>query len=114
MNIVFLVASFLVGVLLGCFYFGGLWWTVRRMPQTAAAGFWLLGSFVLRTAVVLTGFLAISNGQWERIIASLIGFLIARSAIVRLTGDMNSSSQSAPTIQTISTSQIGGDSHGNR
>ena len=84
MNAMFLVVSLLVGVLLGGFYFGGLWLTVRRLPDSATAGLWLLGSFVLRTAVVLFGFFVVSDGRWERIVACLVGFLLARTVILRV------------------------------
>ena len=86
MNALTITLALVVGVLLGVFYFGGLWLTVRRLPQSATAGLWLLASFVIRTAVVLISFFAISNGQWERIVACLVGFIIARTVMVRLSG----------------------------
>lgn len=70
------------GVLLGVSFFGGLWWTVRRSlvsPRTADSA---LGSFVLRMSISVVGFYLIANGHWERLLACLLGFILARFHVV--------------------------------
>jgi F1F0 ATPase subunit 2 len=80
-----LVLDGMIGVLLGILFFGGLWWTVRRGVSSKHPAFLFVGSTLLRTGVVLAGFYFVSGGRWERILACLLGFVIARFIIVRLT-----------------------------
>jgi len=73
------------GVLLGGIFFGGLWWTVKKVLSSQRPGLWLSGSLLLRTAITLTGFYLIGNGHWERLLVCLIGFVLARTVIQWLT-----------------------------
>jgi F1F0 ATPase subunit 2 len=71
------------GVLLGIGFFGGLWWTVQRCLASRRTALWLLVGFLLRAGIVVAGFYFISNGHWERLLACLLGFIIARFGVVR-------------------------------
>ncbi|HSQ40036.1 MAG TPA: ATP synthase subunit I [Anaerolineales bacterium] len=73
-----LVLPLVAGVLLGAMFFGGLWWTVRKGISSKRPALWVLGSLLLRTGIVLAGFYLIAGGQWERLLACLLGFVIAR------------------------------------
>jgi F1F0 ATPase subunit 2 len=77
--------AFLAGVALGCVFFGGLWWTVRRGAASAAPAWWFVASLVLRIALVLAGFYAIGAGQPARMGLCLLGFLMARVIVLRST-----------------------------
>jgi F1F0 ATPase subunit 2 len=72
------------GCLLGMLFFGGLWWTVRKGISSKRPALWFLGSLLLRTGIVLAGFYLISRGHWERFLACLLGFVIARFIVIRL------------------------------
>ena len=74
-----------VGGILGAFFFGGLWWTTRRGLASPSPAAWFMGSLLLRMAVTLTGFALVSRGHWERMLACLFGFFLARLLAVRLT-----------------------------
>jgi F1F0 ATPase subunit 2 len=74
------------GVLLGTLFFGGLWWTVQKSLSAKRPALWLLGSLVLRTAISLAGFYFVSGGQWDRLLACLLGFVIVRVIMTRLYG----------------------------
>ncbi|MHB1592195.1 MAG: N-ATPase subunit AtpR [Sulfuricella sp.] len=85
MNEMLSLASALVaGVLLGAFFFGGLWWTVRKAVSSKQPALWFLGSMLLRTCIVLLGFYFVSGGDWKRLLAGLLGFVIARLIVTRL------------------------------
>ena len=73
------------GVLLGAIFFGGLWWTVRRGLSSKRPVFWFLGSLLLRTSIILAGFYVVSGRHWDRLLACLLGFVIARFLVTRLT-----------------------------
>ena len=72
-----------VGVGLGILYFGSLWLTVRRLPDTHRPALLLLGSAVGRMALTLLGFYLVMGGRWERLLACLAGFILARMVLVR-------------------------------
>jgi F1F0 ATPase subunit 2 len=71
------------GILLGVFFFGGLWWTVRRGLAAKRPALWFLGSLLLRTGIVLAGIYLVSGGRWDGLLACLAGFVIARFLVTR-------------------------------
>ena len=80
-----LVLALVAGVLLGAIFFGGLWWTVSRGLSSKRPAFWFFGSLLLRTSIALAGFYFIARGHWERLLVCLLGFVIARISVVRIT-----------------------------
>jgi F1F0 ATPase subunit 2 len=73
------------GLLLGTTFFGGLWWTVNRGMASSRPALWFFGSIVLRMGVVLAGFYIVGQGRWDRLALCLLGFVLARMVIARLT-----------------------------
>lgn len=73
------------GLVLGTFFFGGLWWTVRLGLTSDHPAAWFLISQMARMAVTLLGFYLIADGQWQRVGVCLAGFLIARVGVTRWT-----------------------------
>lgn len=78
-----LLMALLAGVGLGLGYFGGLWLTVRRLPDAKRPEVLSLSSLMLRLGLVVLGFYLLMDGHWERLLASVAGFLLARTALVR-------------------------------
>ena len=96
MNEVWLLALALsAGLLLGAIFFGGLWWTVRKGASSEQPAFWFLGSLLLRMSIAFAGFYLVSGGRWERLLVCLVGFVIARLVVMRLTRP-SGGSQSLP------------------
>ena len=77
--------SLLIGVLLGVCFFGGLWWTVQKGLTSSRPALWFFGSTLLRTAFALAGFYFVGCGEWRRLLVCLLGFLIGRVLVTRLT-----------------------------
>jgi F1F0 ATPase subunit 2 len=75
--------SFLIGVGIGFFYFYGLWWTIRKLPTVRQPGLWTFASFLLRTGVGLVAFYYSMQGQWQRLLVSLVGFMMTRAILAR-------------------------------
>ena len=75
--------AFLAGGALGLFFFGGLWWTVRRAALFVHPGVAVLASLLLRTGVTLAGFLVVAGGLWQRWLLCLMGFIVARWFLAR-------------------------------
>jgi len=76
-----LMLDVLGGTSLGAFFFGGLWWTVRRGLSSRIPAVWFLGSLSVRTGVTVGGFFLISHGNWRHSLACLLGFLAARTSM---------------------------------
>lgn len=67
------------GMLLGVFFFGGLWATLTRLPAARRPALWLLGTLLLRLLVVLAGFYLIArHAGWQGLLAGAAGFTVAR------------------------------------
>ena len=79
-----LALSMGAGLVLGAIFFGGLWWTVIRGLSSRQPALWFLGSLLLRMSITLAGFFLVGRGSWDRWLACLLGFVVARF-IVQLT-----------------------------
>jgi F1F0 ATPase subunit 2 len=81
-----LAPAMVTGVLLGVMFFGGLWWTIRKSVSFKRPALWFFGSLLLRMGIALAGFYFVSGGHWERLLVCLLGFVLARLIVTRLTG----------------------------
>ena len=84
-NFLILALTLVAGLLLGAIFFGGLWWTVRKGVSSKHPALWFLGSMVLRMSIVLAGFYFVGQADWHRLVVCLLGFIIARYIVMRLT-----------------------------
>ena len=82
-----LALALLAGMLLGAMFFGGLWWTVRKGLASPRPALWFIGSLLLRTGIALAGFYFVAGSDWKRLLACLLGFIVARLIVIRLTAD---------------------------
>jgi F1F0 ATPase subunit 2 len=79
------VLALFAGGLLGMVFFGGLWWTIQRGVSSKSPAILFSGSLLLRTATAVAGFYFVSQGDWRKLMACLLGFLLARMFVTRLT-----------------------------
>lgn len=85
----FMIAAFVAGIALGTLFFGGLWYTVKKIITAKMPALWVMGSFIVRIGLVLTGFYFISAGSWQRLISCLVGFIAARFIVIYFTKTMD-------------------------
>jgi len=78
------------GVVLGLFFFGGLWWSLRRALASPRPALWIVSSFLLRMGGVAGGFVLVAAGDWRRLSLCLLGFWAARWFVVRATAAQSS------------------------
>jgi F1F0 ATPase subunit 2 len=71
-----------VGLALGLFYFGGLWFTVQKISSSRHPALLTMASFLVRSAAVLLVFFFVMDGHIERLAALMIGFLVSRQILV--------------------------------
>ena len=81
----FLAPPLAAGLLLGAFFFGGLWWTVIRGVSSERPALWFFGSMLARTSIALAGFYFVGGENWERWVLCLFGFVLARLVVKWLT-----------------------------
>ena len=81
LTMIILMMSFAAGLALGAFYFVALWRTVNRLSSTTSPVRLLLGSLVLRVAVVTAGFYFVMGGHWERLAVAMVGFVVMRKIL---------------------------------
>lgn len=80
-----LMAVFVAGIALGIIFFGGLWFTVKKMVTAKIPALWMLGSFIFRVGIVLLGFYLTGAGNLQRLIICLLGFIAARFIVIYFT-----------------------------
>ncbi|MCA9017762.1 MAG: ATP synthase subunit I [Planctomycetaceae bacterium] len=83
-----LVVSVIAGAILGVIFFGGLWLTIRQLPKSRHPWLLFLLSALSRTVIALAGFWCVGiwlseAERWQRMVACLLGFMIARYACTR-------------------------------
>ena len=81
-----LSGAYFAGVILGFFYFGFLWLTVRRLHKIKNPGLLVIGGFFVRTAILIIGFWFVGGGNWQRFAIAVVGFITARIVLVRKLG----------------------------
>jgi F1F0 ATPase subunit 2 len=84
-NLLLLPLALVAGLFLGGFFFGGLWWTVKKGVVSKWPALWFISSLLIRFCVTLLGFYWISGNHWGRMLMCLAGFLIARVIITKIT-----------------------------
>lgn len=75
----------LAGIALGILFFGGLWFTVKKMVHSKRPAVWLLSSFFLRVGVTLVGFYFVGAGNLQALLICLVGFIAARFIVMHYT-----------------------------
>lgn len=92
-----LAVGLAAGLALGAFFFGGLLWTVRRLPGARSPGLLMGGSLLVRLALVLGGFVLLARaGSAAAAGAGLLGFLVARLAVGRAAARLDAPAPSTP------------------
>lgn len=84
-NIIYMTLIFVAGLALGTFFFGGLWFTVKKAITAKIPAIWFFSSFILRVSVVMLGFYFISTGGLQLLIISVVGFIVSRFVVTYLT-----------------------------
>jgi F1F0 ATPase subunit 2 len=83
-NALTLVFALAAGFSFGAMFYGGLWWTVSRAISSKRVALWFPVSLLLRMGLALTGLYFVSGGDWQRLLLCLLGFVLARLAVMWL------------------------------
>jgi F1F0 ATPase subunit 2 len=88
-DVLYMILAFIAGMALGIFFFGGLWFTVKKAVFAKIPALWFFTSFFLRVGVVMLGFYFISPAGWQPLIVSLLGFIVARFGVTYFTKSLD-------------------------
>lgn len=80
-----MIVAFVAGIALGIIFFGGLWFTVKKVIVAKTPVLWLSISFILRVSITALGFYMIGAGNWQNLLICLLGFIVARLAVIHFT-----------------------------
>ncbi|QWF72533.1 ATP synthase subunit I [Methylomonas paludis] len=89
-DILILALAWLAGAGLGGVFFAGLWWTIRNGLNCKHPALLFLGSWLLRSTLVVAGFYLVGGSQWQRWLSCLVGFIMARLLVSHLTNTSKS------------------------
>lgn len=73
------------GVALAAFFYLGLWLTIRHLRHSRHPALFVLFSFVVRTAAVLSAFLWLAGTGWQAALAAIAGFTLGRVFVLKST-----------------------------
>jgi len=80
-----LLLASVAGIALGAFFYGGLWWTIRKSMVSTQPALWVFVSLLVRMGITLAGFYFVAGTHWERLLMCLLGFLAARGGVTWMT-----------------------------
>lgn len=84
-EIVYSILTLFTGIITGAMFYGGLWYTVQKIVTSTMPALWVIGSFLIRVGITLLVFYYISFNHWQRLPVCLVGFIIARFLVNRIT-----------------------------
>jgi F1F0 ATPase subunit 2 len=82
-NIALLLMALAAGILLGLFFFGGLWITAKKALVSTMPQLWFFVSLIIRLGVTLIVFYWVGRNHWDRMLVCLAGFIVARFVLMR-------------------------------
>lgn len=82
MNWFLLFIAVVGGAALSIVYFGGLWLTVKELIEQNRSVWLMIGSFLLRTGILLLVFYALVIQHWVYLIVAFVTFLVVRQFIL--------------------------------
>jgi len=91
-----LIAAWVAGAALAILFLGSLWWTVPRGIASRRPGLWFGTSLVLRTGAVLWSIYLVGQGDWTRIAACLVGFVMVKPLVLWAIGHFTREATNAP------------------
>ena len=84
-EILSVILALIAGLGLGTLFFGGLWITVQRALKSTIPGLWFSGGLISRLTITMLGFYFVGKGNWQRLLACTVGFIVARYIVLYVT-----------------------------
>ena len=75
------IAILIAGIVIGIFFFGALWYTVKKALPSSIPALWFFCSFIIRTGITVFGFYFVAAGSMQSLLLCTIGFVLARFVV---------------------------------
>lgn len=73
-----MIIAFFGGIILGIFFFGGLYWSIQKLEKVRYPALFMTTSVMLRMIIFLIVFYFIFNGSYKNLLVAFIGFIGVR------------------------------------
>lgn len=77
-----MLIAFMVGVILGVVFFGGLQWTIARLAKVKYPTVFFMASLLIRMFILLCGFYLLKDGSYFNLPLALLGVFLVRIVMV--------------------------------
>lgn len=77
-----MVFSFLMGIVLGIVFFGGLYLTTKKLPYAKNPALLMFLSITLRMIILLGGLYFVFDGDFIKLLVAIAGIFISKYIIV--------------------------------
>lgn len=77
-----MILGFLGGVVLGILFFGGLYWSVNKLPEVKHPGLLMMASLLLRMAILLAGLYLVMRGDIKNLLAAVVGVMLVKFVMI--------------------------------
>ncbi|UJF16455.1 ATP synthase subunit I [Jeotgalibaca sp. MA1X17-3] len=77
-----MIVSFLIGLLIGILYFGGLYYTTQKFNHVKSPGLFMILSFIFRMGILLTGLYYLAQAGFKNILLGFLAIMIVRMIMV--------------------------------
>jgi|LGVE01.1.fsa_nt_gb F1F0 ATPase subunit 2 len=77
-----MILGFIGGILLGIVFFGGLYWTVKKVGRVKYPGPLMLMSAVARMSVLLFGIYFLGGNAINQVLAVLVGVVLVKFVMI--------------------------------
>lgn len=74
--------AFLIGAALGAIYFGGLYFSTRKIAEVKHPALLMVISFILRMGILVGVFFYVSKGGYQDMLLTLLGVILIRFAMI--------------------------------
>ncbi|MFO8068586.1 MAG: ATP synthase subunit I [Alkalibacterium sp.] len=74
--------NFFIGVILGIIFFGGLYWTIQKLTEVKQPGLLMIGSLIVRMAVLLSVLFYVSKSGYKGILYAMLGMFLVRVIMI--------------------------------
>lgn len=88
-----MIISFLIGLLIGVLYFGGLYYSTQKFNDVRSPGLFMSLSMLIRMGILLVGLYYLAQSGYKSVLIGFLGIMIIRfvsvSKVKRETSDIN-------------------------
>lgn len=87
-----MIVSFLIGLILGIIYFGGLYYSTKKFTKVKRPALFMVLSFIIRMGILVVGFYYLTKTDYKNVLIALVGVILTRFIIIFKVKDPKSNS----------------------